>query len=89
MSKEIRLKWDTSSLRVDEDEFELVVLMLQDDRDLTGQAGDVGQARLGVGQFAGRALQFFGITQLMQGIVQLARDGAELQEDFGRSGRRR
>ena len=29
-AKEIRLKWDTSSLRVDEDEFQLVVLMLQD-----------------------------------------------------------
>jgi len=30
MAKEIRLEWDTSSLRVDEDEFQLVVLMLQD-----------------------------------------------------------
>lgn len=30
MAKEIRLEWDTSSLRVDEDEFQIVVLMLQD-----------------------------------------------------------
>lgn len=30
MAKEIRLEWDTSSLRVDEDEFQLVVMMLQD-----------------------------------------------------------
>jgi len=30
MAKEIRLEWDTSSLRVDKDEFQLVVLMLQD-----------------------------------------------------------
>ncbi|QQG46262.1 MAG: hypothetical protein HYY55_00230 [Candidatus Niyogibacteria bacterium] len=30
MAKEIRLEWDVSSLRVDEDEFQLVVLMLQD-----------------------------------------------------------
>jgi SOS response regulatory protein OraA/RecX len=30
MAKEILLKWDTSELRVDEDEFELVVMMLRD-----------------------------------------------------------
>jgi len=30
VAKEIRLEWDTSSLRVDEDEFQLIVLMLQD-----------------------------------------------------------
>lgn len=30
MAKEIRLEWDTSILQVDEDEFQLVVLMLQD-----------------------------------------------------------
>lgn len=30
MAKEIALEWDTSRLRVDEDEFQLVVMMLQD-----------------------------------------------------------
>lgn len=30
MAKEIVLKWDVSELRVDEDEFQLVVMMLQD-----------------------------------------------------------
>lgn len=30
MAKEVRLEWDTSSLRVDENEFQLVVMMLQD-----------------------------------------------------------
>jgi hypothetical protein len=58
MAKEIRLEWDTSSLRVDEDEFQLVVLMLQDAgwkpsdtktqvqvaRDLMGQGYDRSRA---------------------------------------------
>jgi hypothetical protein len=30
MAKKIRLKWDMSTLQVDEDEFQLVILMLQD-----------------------------------------------------------
>lgn len=30
MAKEVRLSWDTSTLCVDEDEFQLVVMMLQD-----------------------------------------------------------
>lgn len=30
MAKEIRLEWDALSLRVDEDEFQLIIMMLQD-----------------------------------------------------------
>jgi len=49
---------------------------------LTGEAGDVGEPALRVGQLVDRALEFVGVPQFLQGVVQLARDGAQLLEHF-------
>jgi len=50
---------------------------------LAGEAGDVGQAALRIGQLVDRALELVGVAELFERVVQLARDAAELLEHFG------
>ena len=45
-----------------------------------GQPCDVGEAALRVGQLLDRALEFVGVAQLLERVVQLARDRAQLLE---------
>jgi hypothetical protein len=51
---------------------------------LAGLLGDIGQAAARVGQAVGGLLQLGHDAELLHGVVQLARDVAELLEDLGR-----
>ena len=60
-------------------------------RGIAGQPGNVGQTALRIGQFTHGGSQLIGVSQFLEGIVQLAREMPDLVVDVlvvARRGRR-